>query len=414
MVAAALREPAQVLGDGRSSVRELVTATNQDPRRSAGHATMLSLIELDGIALAVLAEQDLTPDAVPATGQRVLLRRAANLSTGGTATDVTDQVHAAVAARALEAAQMVGLDLAGVDILAADIGRPLEEQGGAVVEVNAGPGLRMHLEPSAGQPRPVGEAIVDLLFPHMEGAGADGRIPLVAVIGASGSAATARLIAHLLQGRGDLVGLASRDGIEVGTRCIDPHDGTGPEAARTLLMHPRLEAVVLSLAAGGIRREGLGFDRCQVGVVTEVGETAPAGEPGIETLDDLVRVKRCVVEAVTETGCAVLNAEDPRVAEMAESCRGNVLWFARDPEHPSVVAGLAQGGRAVVERDGCVVLAAGEATETLLPLAQVPLTDQSQDNHQTQSILAAVAAAWALGLPPDLIRSGLLTLLSTP
>src|SRR5262249_36154769 len=216
LVAAALREPAHVVGDGRSTVAELIEVVNRDPRRSDGHGTVLTRIRLDDIARAVLAEQGSGPEAAPPAGQRVLIRRNANLSTGGTATDVTDLVHPSVAARAVDAARAVGLDIVGIDVLATDISRPLEEQRGAVVEVNAGPGLRMHLEPSQGKPRPVGEAIVDRLFPQ----GQMGRIPIAAVTGA-GQTTTARLLAHLLARPGVVVGLACGDGLYVGGRRID-------------------------------------------------------------------------------------------------------------------------------------------------------------------------------------------------
>jgi len=405
LVAAARREPAQVTGDGHASVRHLVAEVNRDPRRSAGHATVLSLIELDPIALTVLAEQDLTAESVPAPGQRVLLRRNANLSTGGTAADVTDLVHPEVAARAVDAARVVGLDLAGVDVLAQDIGRPLEEQGGAIVEVNAGPGLRMHLEPSAGLPRPVGEAIIDLLFPD----GAHGRIPVVAVTGIGGASGAARLIAHLLRGPGELVGLAGSDGLFIGERCLTTRDATGPAAARDLLLYPRLTAAVLAVAAEGIRGEGLGFDRCRVGVVTGIGGGDDQLHEQGPALEDLIRVKRCVVEAVAATGSAVLNAEDPLVAGMAERCRGAVLWYARDPAHPVVAAALAQGGRAVVARDGAICLVTGSTAEPPLSLSLVPLTGAGQAPAPVADLLPAVAAAWALGLAPDLIRAGLET-----
>ncbi len=394
LVAAARREPAQVTGDGQSSIRELVAATNRDPRRSAGHATMLSLIELDATALAVLAEQGLTPDSAPAAGQRILLRHTANLSTGGTATDVTDQVHPAVAARALDAAQMVGLDLAGIDILAADISQPLEAQGGAIVEVNAGPGLRMHLEPSTGQPRPVGAAIVELLFPD----DATSRIPVIAITG-TGATATARLIARLLAGRGDLVGLATVNGLFVGERCIDPQDSTDPEAARRLLMNPRLDSAVLGLAAGAIRREGLGFDRCQVGIVTGIGATSPVAQPGIETLDALAQVKRCVLEAVLPDGVCVLNATDPQVVGMANACPSRRIWFS-SAASALLADQLAQGDWAVLEREGSIMLAIGETVETLLSLTSVDPT------QEIEPLLAAVAAVWGLGLSPELIRAG--------
>ncbi len=407
LVAAARREPAQVRGDGRSTVRQLVAEVNSDPRRSAGHATALSLIELDGIALALLAEQGLTPEAVPAAGVRVLLRRNANLSTGGTAADVTDLVHPETAELAVEAARVLGLDIAGVDLLAEDIARPLAAQGGAVVEVNAGPGLRMHLEPSAGTPRPVGEAIVELLFQ----ADSDGRIPLVALTGAGGATTAARLTAHLL-GQGQVagegpVGLANRAGVWVGTRRLSARDATGPAAARDLLLHPRLGAAVVAVAAEGIATEGLGFDRCTVGVVTRLGageEPLPAGATGPE---DLIRLKRCIVEAVTADGCAVLNAEDPAVAEMAGRCSGAVLWFARDPAHPTVTAALAEGGRAVVERGGALCLCWGAEVETLGPLAWSPAAGAAPAGREVEECLAAVAAAWALGFDAAALRAGL-------
>ncbi|WP_295434919.1 cyanophycin synthetase [uncultured Thiodictyon sp.] len=405
VVAAARREPAQVSGDGQASVRQLVAEVNRDPRRSAGHATMLSLIELDPIALAILAEQGLTPESVPAAGVRVILRHNANLSTGGTATDVTDLVHPQVAARVVDAARVVGLDLAGVDVLAQDIGRPLEEQGGAIVEVNAGPGLRMHLEPSAGLPRPVGEAIIDLLFPP----GEDGRIPLVAVTGVSGKNGTARLIAWLLRAPDGLVGLATSAGLEFGERRLAARDATGPAAAHDLLLYPRLTAAVLAVGAEGIRGEGLGFDRCLVGVVTALAHADTQALPDSAALEDLVRVKRCVVEAVAAHGCAVLNAEDPLVAGMAERSRGAVLWFSRDPAHPVVSAALAQGGRAVVERDGGICLVTGDGEEALLPLARLPCDAAGQSVLPVGNALAAVAAAWALGLAPERIRAALET-----
>ncbi len=229
LVAAARREPAQVIGDGVSTIRQLVDKVNLDPRRSDGHATSLSIIHLDQIAQSVLAAQGYTPDSIPAEGALVLIRRNANLSTGGTATDVTDRVHPEVAARAVEAAKVVGLDIAGVDVVAVDIDRPLEEQGGVIVEVNAGPGLRMHLEPSSGTPRPVGEAIVGTMFPE----GDNGRIPVVTVTGTNGKTTTTRFIAHMLKRQGLTVGMTCTDGIYIGDRRIDGDDCSGPNPPAT-------------------------------------------------------------------------------------------------------------------------------------------------------------------------------------
>ncbi len=404
LVAAALREPAQVVGDGRSTIAGLIAEVNRDPRRSDGHATMLSSIKLDRVALALLREQGWDGESVPPEGARVLLRRNANLSTGGTASDVTDRVHPEVAARAVDAARVVGLDIAGVDVLAQDIGRPLEEQGGAVVEVNAGPGLRMHLEPCTGETRPVGEAIVDLLFPP----GEDGRIPIVAVTGVTGKNTSTRLVAHILRHGGTLVAMATRDGLYLGERRIDPRDCAGPRGARSALLHPRVEAAVLETAVAGILHEGLGFDRCLVGVVTNVSRDQLEPQ-GIETLEELARVKRCVVEAIPAHGTAVLNARDPFVADMASRCRGSVCWFSSDPDHPLVRSHRAEGGRAVVAREGVILLARGTDEEPLLPLSQVPITGGAGVGFEVESAVAAAAAAWSLGCPLEQLRAGLAT-----
>ncbi len=403
LVAAALREPAQVVGDGRSTVAELVRAVNRDPRRSDGHATVLSLIKLDPIGLAVLAEQGYTPESVPPAGARVLIRRNGNLSTGGTAADVTDRVHPEVAARAVEAARAVGLDVAGVDVVTGDIGRPLEAQRGAVVEVNAGPGLRMHLEPSAGKPRPVGEAIVASLFPE----GQTGRIPVVAVTGVNGKTTTTRLVAHLLRATGQFVGMTCTDGCFLDRRRIDRRDCSGPRSARAVLLNPRVTAAVLETARGGILREGLGFDACDVAVVTNIGQGDHLSLRGIDTLDDLARVKRVVVEAVAPTGTAVLNADDPLTAAMAGACSGAVTYFTRRGAGALPAGHRAAGGRAVLARTGSIILVEGEKEEELLPLARVPMTHEGRVGFQVENALAAVAAAWALGLPREALRTGL-------
>ena len=324
VVAAARREPAQVLGDGRSTIRQLVDEVNRDPRRGDDHATVLSKIKLDSVSLNVIGEQGYTPESIPAAGQQVIIRRNCNLSTGGTAADVTDLVHPEVAARAIEAAKMVGLDVAGVDVIALDITRPLEHQGGIVVEVNASPGLRMHLEPSSGRPRPVGEAIIDAMFAD----GQNGRIPLVAVTGVNGKTTTTRFIAHLLRATGRKVGMTCTDGIYIDNRRVDGGDCSGPVSAQSVLANPLVEAAVLETARGGILRAGLGFDRCDVAVVTNIGEGDHLGLADIETLEKLAKVKRCIVDVVPPEGHAVLKADDPHVAPMAQYCLGKVIFFA--------------------------------------------------------------------------------------
>ncbi len=333
LVAAARREPAHVIGNGQSTIEELVREVNKDPRRSDGHATSLSKIPLDEISLAVIADQGFSLSSIPDKGVRVLIRRNANLSTGGTATDVTDEVHPDVARQAIDAAKVIGLDIAGIDVVALDISKPLAGQHAAVVEVNAGPGLRMHLEPSHGQPRQVGASIVDMIFPS----GSDGRIPIVGVTGVNGKTTTTRLVAHVLSCSGKRVGMTCTDGIYVHGRRIDTGDCSGPQSARAVLLNPMVDAAVLETARGGMLREGLGFDRCDVAIVTNVGEGDHLGISGIDTKEKLAEVKRILVEGVSPSGFAVLKADDPLVAPMASRCPGSTLYFALDPNHPVIV-----------------------------------------------------------------------------
>ena len=402
LVAAARREPPQVLGDGQHTVRELVDQVNLDPRRGEGHATSLTKIRLDDIAVARLAMQDLTPDSVPSKGQRVILRNNANLSTGGTATDVTDDVHPEVAARAVAAAQMVGLHICGVDMVAETVLRPLEEQGGGFVEVNAAPGLRMHLAPSYGKPRNVGQAMVDRLFAH----GDNGRIPVVAVTGTNGKTTTARLIAHLFTAQGMRVGMTNTDGVYVNGRQIDSGDCSGPKSARNVLLHPEVDAAVFETARGGILREGLGFDRCQVAVVTNIGAGDHLGLNYITTVEDLAVLKRVIVQNVAATGYAVLNATDPIVAAMALSCPGKVIFFASDRHQPVMATHRAQGHRTVYVDGDSVVAAEGSWRETI-HLRDVPITRNGKIGFQVENVMASVAAAWGAGLPWQTIRRGL-------
>ncbi len=402
LVAAARRDPPQVLGDGQHTVRELVEQVNLDPRRGEGHATSLTKIRLDEIAVARLAAQDLTPESVPPKGQRVILRNNANLSTGGTATDVTDDVHPEVAARAIAAAQMVGLHICGVDMVAETVLRPLEEQGGGFVEVNAAPGLRMHLAPSYGKPRNVGQAMVDRLYAH----GDDGRIPTVAVTGTNGKTTTARLIAHLFTAQGLRVGMTNTDGVYVNGRQIDSGDCSGPKSARNVLLHPEVDAAVFETARGGILREGLGFDRCQVAVVTNIGAGDHLGLNYITTVEDLAVLKRVIVQNVATDGYGVLNAADPIVAAMAPACPGKIIFFAADRHHPVMATHRAQGNRTVYVDGDSVVASEGSWRETI-HLRDVPITRNGRIGFQVENVMASVAAAWGAGLPWQTIRRGL-------
>ena len=402
LVAAARRDPPKVVGDGILTITELVDQVNLDPKRGSGHSTSLTKIRIDDIAHACLANQGFSADSVPAKGERVNLRNNANLSTGGSATDVTDDVHPEVAARAVAAAHMVGLDICGVDLVCDSILRPIEELGGGIVEVNAAPGLRMHLSPSFGKGRAVGEAIISSLFKN----GQNGRIPIVAVTGTNGKTTTVRLISHLLKQSGLCVGMTNTDGVYVDGNCIDTGDCSGPKSARSVLLHPDVDAAVLETARGGVLREGLAFDRCDVAVVTNVGSGDHLGLNYITTVQDLAVLKRVIVQNVSPSGVAVLNATDPVVSAMAGKCRGSVTFFAVDKFHPVMTTHRAQGQAVVYVENGNLVATKGEFQQTIA-LAAIPITMDGLIPFQVENVMASVAAAWALGLDWDAIRSGL-------
>ncbi|MQM29541.1 MAG: cyanophycin synthetase, partial [Candidatus Accumulibacter phosphatis] len=403
LIAAARRDPPLVVGDGVHDIRELVERVNRDPRRGEGHATSLTRIRLDEVALARLASGGLTPQSIPPRGSRVILRNNANLSTGGTATDVTDDVHPEFAAQAVAAARTIGLDIAGVDVVCDSVLRPLEEQGGGIVELNAAPGLRMHLQPSFGKGRPVGEAIIGHIFAD----GEDARIPLVAVAGTNGKTTTVRLIAHIFAAQGLRVGMTTTDGVYVEDRRIDSGDCSGPKSARNVLFHPRVDAAVLETARGGVLREGLGFDRCDVAVVTNIGLGDHLGLSYISTVEDLSVVKRVIVQNVKpETGVAVLNAADPMVARMADSCPGMVTFFASDRNHPLMALHRAQRKRVVYRDKEAIVASEGKVAQRIA-LADIPVTQNGAIGFQVENAMAAIAAAWALEVPWATLRSAL-------
>ncbi len=407
LVAAARREPPLVIGNGKNTVRELVDIVNADPRRGDGHATSLTKIRFDDIAIARLKEQGLDANSVPPNGARVILRNNANLSTGGTATDVTDDVHPEVAARAIAAAQMVGLDICGVDVVCESVLRPLEEQSGGVVEVNAAPGLRMHLNPSFGKGRDVGEAVIATMFPD----GEDGRVPVIAVTGTNGKTTTVRLTSHLLRANGMRVGMTNTDGVYVNGRQTDSGDCSGPRSARNVLMHPDVDAAVLETARGGMLREGLAFDRCQVAVVTNIGMGDHLGLNYITTVEDLAVLKRVIVQNVAPTGYAVLNATDPIVAAMAANCPGQVIFFGLDSHHPVIATHRAQGKRVLFVDDDQIVAMQGNHS-VRIPLADIPVTRGGAIGFQIENAMASIGAAWAVGVSWQTICKGLATFVS--
>ncbi|BBE51658.1 Cyanophycin synthetase [Ferriphaselus amnicola] len=407
VVAAARRDPPHVIGDGKHTIRELVDQVNSDPRRGTGHATTLTKIRFDDIALARLALQNYNAESVPPRGARVVLRNNANLSTGGTATDVTEDVHPEVAARAVAAAKMIGLDICGVDVVCESLHEPLEDQNGGVVEVNAAPGLRMHLAPSFGKARPVGEAIVGGMFAE----GENGRIPVVAVAGTNGKTTTVRLISHLFTQSGKRVGMTNSDGVYIEGKRIDTGDCSGPKSARNVLAHPDVDAAVLETARGGILREGLAFDRCNVAVVTNIGLGDHLGLNYIRTVEELSVVKRVIVENVATDGYAVLNAADPNVVTMAEACPGKVIFFAHDKHHPVLTAHRARGQRVVYVEAGEIVAVEGRRKQRY-PLVNIPLTRNGILGFQVENAMGAIAAAWGLGLDIDVVRAGLATFIN--
>ncbi len=323
--------------------------------------------------------------------------------TGNVANDVTDLVHPEIAAMAELAARIIGLDIAGVDLVAEDISKPLSEQDAAIVEINAGPGLLMHLKPATGQPRPVGKAILESLFKPED----NGRIPIVGICGTSGKTQVALLVASLLRLSGQHIGVASSAGLSFDNRVLDTRDCATWTAAQKVLLNRNVEAAVIENSIATILNEGLGYDRCQVGVITNLDPAQHLGDCYIETPEQVCNVLRTQVDVVLENGVAVLNAADALVADMAQYCDGEVLFFAQDMS--ALEAHRQQGGRAVGIRDNEVLLCIGETEKMLLKLSHIPFLDHTQDSQHLDTVLASVSVAWALHLTPELIRAGLKT-----
>ena len=400
VVAASLCIPAHVIGDGIHTILELVDEINQDPRRAPDHAAALSSIHIDAVAVAVLAEQDVTADSIPKCGEIIYVRRNGNLSTGGTAEDVTAVVHASLGSIAVEAAKVIGLDVCGIDIIAQDICLPLSDNNGVIIEVNARPGLRMHIHPLEGESRAFGEAIIDSLFPN----NCNGRIPIIAITGVNGKTTT-RFIAHLLTNDTTTVGMCNTDGVFIGSRILDRGDCSGPKSARKILSDVLVDVAVLETARGGILREGLGFDRCDIAVITNIGSGDHLGIDEIETPEQLAMVKRCLVKAVPDCGTAVLNAEDPLVVSMAETCTCQTVLFAKDSTNHLIAKHRAAGNKAVYVENESLILAEGITEVKFLDLVDIPLTGGGKIGFQIENTLAAVAAAWSYGVDIGHLRA---------
>lgn len=409
VAAAAELRPARVTGDGVSQITALVDRVNAEPRRGIGHDRPLTRIVLDDASIAHLARQGLTPASVPAAGRAVTLRFNANLSTGGTSKDVTDSVHKAVARMCARAAAATGLDVCGIDLRLADIGQPptAGDAPGTVIEINSSPGLRMHLSPSEGRPRDVARHIVDQLYPP----GASARVPIVSVTGTNGKTTTVRLIAHILRRAGLRVGMTSTDGVYIGGDLVHASDASGPRSAEMVLGDPSVQAAVLETARGGIVRRGLGYDRADVAVVTNISGDH-LGTDGIETTDDLAAVKALVAEQIARRGQLVLNADDRRCAELARRPavvdRDPVVrYFSLLPLNQVVTDHLRRGGIAYLVEDGWLTEAEGAMRTGLAHVHDVPQSWNGQAGFMVANLLAAVAAARALGVPAGDLRDAL-------
>ena len=403
LIAAARGETASVVGNGKSTINELIDLQiNSDPRRGAHEEFPLDVVILgeNPVALHEITRQGFTPDSIPAPGREILVIR-----TGNHTCDVTDLVHPDIADTASVAAQVVGLDIAGVDLVCEDISKPLGPQRGAVVEVNAGPGLLMHIKPANGLPRPVGQAIVDHLFP----AGDNGRIPVVGVTGSYGKTTACHLIARLLNLSGRHTGLASSKGLYFDQRQTEKGDRANWLSATRVLMNRALEAAVFENSSDAILGEGLAYDRCQIGVITNVDVARHTGRYYIETPEHVFTVLRTQVDLVLPGGAAVLNAREPMLVDMAPLCDGEVIYFALDPDLPAITTHRQLGKRAVIVRYGQIMLSSEGGEYPLAKLADVPLTQGGTSSEQTENVLAAVAAAWALNISPDVMRTGIET-----
>jgi cyanophycin synthetase len=406
MIAVAERIPAQVTGDGTHTVRELVDSTNRDPRRGIGHEKVLTRIVVDRRAEELVTSQGYGMDDVPPEGARVLLAATANMSTGGISIDRTWEAHEDNVEIAEEAARVVGLDVAGIDFLAPDISLPVRETGGAIVEVNAAPGFRMHTHPTEGEPQYVAKPVIDLLFPP----GTPSRIPIVAVTGSNGKTTTTRMIAHIFRGLGRKVGMTSTDGVYIDERLVRRVDASGPKSAQMVLQNPRVDTAVFEVARGGILREGLGYGRNDVGVVLNVtGDHLGLRE--VETLEQLAAVKQVVIEAVPKNGWGVLNADDPLVVEMRRHCSGQVILFSMDRSNELVQRWIRRGRKAVVLERGpmgeLMVLKEGRRSSPIAYVHMLPATFEGRARMMVQNAMAAAAAAHAAGAHLHDIRQGL-------
>jgi cyanophycin synthetase len=407
--AAALREPAHVVGDGTSTIRQLIDEVNKDPRRGVGHEKMLTAVSVDDMTERLLSFRGKKLDDVRPSKEKLYLKSTGNLSTGGTARDVTDQVHQDVRLMCERIARLVGMDCVGIDIVAPSLSRPLPPGSAGIVEVNAAPGFRMHLDPTEGEARNVAKPFVEMLFPSDMSI----NVPIVAVTGTNGKTTTAKLIAHSLKYGGKLVGFAGTTGVEIDGIPIVSGDYSGPEGAGIVLREPTVDHAVLEVARGGIIRRGLGFESCSIGVLLNVKEDH-IGVDGVEDLEELALVKSTVVEVVRDSGFSIINADDPIALGVRGRAGGRLILFSMFPENEAIASHLSSGGTAVVLEGGDVVIRSPKPSLHVLSVLDAPITMSGVAAFNISNVLAAVAALHGLEIPGDVIRSGVSTFHPSP
>ena len=409
LVAAAKRTPAHVIGDGKSTLQQLIDKTNADPRRGYGHENVLTQITVDDMTKGLLAEYNLSLTDVIPDGEFIKLKDTANLSTGGTAEDDTDMVHPYNIFMAERISRIIGLDVCGIDIMTTDLGLPLTETGGAVLEVNAAPGFRMHLAPSEGLARNVASHVIDMLYPP----GANTRIPIIAVSGTNGKTTTTRLIAHMARMKGFKVGYTTTDGVYIQNRLLMQGDCTGPASAEFVLKDPTVNFAVLECARGGLLRAGLGFKRCDVGVVTNVAADH-LGLKGIHTLEQLAKVKGVIPEVVLPEGTAILNADDDLVYDMRKNVKCKVALFSLDENNPRIAKHSAAGGVSAIYESGYITIMKGTWKIRVTKATSVPLTMDGRAAFMIANVLAATLAAYVNNFSIEDIKAALESFIPSP
>ncbi|WP_323789239.1 cyanophycin synthetase [Psychroserpens sp.] len=405
LVAGAIRTPAHVIGDGKSTVQELIDIVNSDSRRGYGHENVLTQITVNDLTKTIIKDAGYTLDSVLPEGERLILKDTANLSTGGTAEDITDIIHPANVSMAERISKIIDLDICGIDIMTTDITKPLSETGGAVLEVNAGPGFRMHLAPTSGLPRNVAAPVIDKLFPQK---GDTGRIPIIAITGTNGKTTTSRLIAHIAKMNGHRVGYTTSDGVYIQNRLLMTGDCTGPASAEFVLKDPTVNFAVLECARGGLLRAGLGFKKCDVGIVTNVAADH-LGLKGIHTIEQLAKVKGVIPETVLPEGYAILNADDDLVYDMRRTVNCNVALFSMDENNPRIKAMQRLNGITAVYENGYVTICRGEWKMRIMRADQIPLTYGGKAKFMIQNVLAAILAVHVQGISIEDMKAGLET-----